>query len=342
MPNHPALFGLHFHAYRNGNPTWAGLLGACETSEIRPGLPTIGDAVEALRREHRAVKHHAAAVLAQGLGDAQDAARRAARRPAASATYVDPAARRDCENGIRALVPDAGKAQEIIDGIRGRAGADALSFAYGRLTGDPKFRFEVLAPAAGNGVSGYSVKVTRSANKKDLKYFIGITDPRRWSINAEETFTDSYPMKYPPEPIDPLGPDPDIDQALAHSPPKNGWKGNLFEKVGLPLGPAIHVTEFRNVLDIEFTVRAARPQIDLDYSLYQSLTSSVAGVTHQGGIDVDFGRGSVDLDTADDSVVFVAGKNIRFTPGAPFHTELNLMALPFLKYFITSLTLIPF
>ena len=86
------------------------------------------------------------------------------------------------------------------------------------------------------------------------------------------------------------------------------------------------------------------------------------GLTALGGIDVDSGHGGVVLNPAGrrattgasrgrhpnksalqpGQVELVAGKNIRFTPEAPLHTELNIAALPFLWTFITGLTLVAF
>jgi hypothetical protein len=339
MPTFPALFGLHFHACRlfdtdraTKSSGWGAVFDSRATTELLTGIHSVGDAVDALRDEpDEKVRHHAVAVLARGL---QNARRLGNGSPEGLESEL-------FEEGIRALVP--GKAAAVLRSIATRGGEDALVLAYRALENDPSFDYKVHTSRVDRGVSEFSVEVTRKARGKPLDYFVQLTDPTRWAETAPETFAASYrtaPRAARGAPLDPFGADPAEEESTASAGAGGTYVGSLFENAKLPLFASFNVTEFRNILNIDFEVDRAKSRIALTYSLYQSLTSKVLGMLHQGGIDVDSGEGSVHLDRRADRVTFRAGKNIRFTSAAPFHTELNVMALPFLWYWITSLTLV--
>ena len=101
-------------------------------------------------------------------------------------------------------------------------------------------------------------------------------------------------------------------------------------------------TEFRNLLNVSFT-SDGQSEASLDYSLYESLTTSFFGIDAQGGIDVDSGTGSVTFgrrDGAPPGLVLGADKSIRFSEACPFSEFFNVIALPWLTWWMADRVLL--
>jgi hypothetical protein len=193
-----------------------------------------------------------------------------------------------------------------------------------------------------------------------------LTNPKLWSKNIPETFVISYEtadkcltsaFQSPAMPA--------TAQHINGEEASMGWNGLLFEVAHLCMAPAWEVTQFHNLLDIDFmpTIDPARLKgeehqmlrgrleklgdgytlegsILLKYRLRESLTTTVLGIQRQGGVDVDSGFGLLSFRPPmrkPSSLGIVAQKQIRFSDNAPFSEAMNICALPWLMLWMRYL-----
>jgi hypothetical protein len=196
-----------------------------------------------------------------------------------------------------------------------------------------------------SGLSEFAATLTHPRRDNDtFDIWKSSVDPRRWQHVLPEMFALSKQID------DSLVKDrsetPVADRVKASTDPVETGSlllenFPLFEVarlklIGLPL------TNFRNVLDIEFLVHKEDEKngtIIPTYSLHESLTNTLLDLpTREGGIDVDScGYGQSRVDLQEDTITVKAAKRIRFSAEADFAIELNLLALPFLEAWITEL-----
>jgi hypothetical protein len=208
------------------------------------------------------------------------------------------------------------------------------------------------------GVLGY--RVVKRTSPLNFAHYVRQADPRNWHTTANVAFKESYPCHKPDHPRD----RPPEDTPKANLP-AGPWSGRLFEFVRLEVVAGDDLTEFRNILEIDFAESpgssfanfcstlqipsqlvplAPNTPVDtlvLRYRLNECLTSNVYGIENLGGIDVDEGQGGVAVaESGDLRVIVVAGeKDVRFSRAAAFSEELNLLAFPFLLLWIQGMIL---
>jgi hypothetical protein len=107
---------------------------------------------------------------------------------------------------------------------------------------------------------------------------------------------------------------------------------------------------YQNLLSIDFAgldspQQASAQKVSFKYSLYESLVTDLLQNVYRGGIDVDSNRdGKCEVALVDVAgvrkLVIYAGKSIRFSDNLGcYQFDLNLVALPFLATWITTLLL---
>jgi hypothetical protein len=217
-----------------------------------------------------------------------------------------------------------------IFGVLGELELGEADFHVDRLSHDP---------VSGLSEFGATVKHRRRPIDTFANWRLS-ADPRRWARVLPEMFALSEQI------AEPLVPDRFSLPRKAQKVPTIPGKFHLFENarlkmIGLPL------TEFRNVLDIDFVVAPSQGDengtLIPTYSLHESLASTLLDFpTRSGGIDVDScqaGESGVILEGGlqDGNITVRASKRIRFSAEADFAVELNLLALPFLEAWITEI-----
>jgi hypothetical protein len=187
------------------------------------------------------------------------------------------------------------------------------------------------------GVSRVGAEGSNANGTKTFEFCKKRSDPRTWSTNFNSTFRKTYQVKARP-------PDPFEDPPSMGFPPTHGpgesWHGLLFEFARMEVSAFGDLTEFRNILNIDFRVGPGSA-LKLIYSLNECLTTSVFGIEDEGGIDVDAGEGVVSVTTKNSTEMIKSSalKCIRFSEAAPYSEELNIMVFPFLLLWIPSLIL---
>jgi hypothetical protein len=151
-------------------------------------------------------------------------------------------------------------------------------------------------------------------------------DPQEWAANIPEAFKATFCI-----------PDPIVPAPVTSDPARGGvgltpQSGSLFEEADLTWIPGAALTEFRNVLNITFVVDAST--VNFGFSLFECLSTSVLGVTNQGGIDSDNGGSRIAIDASSGLATATASKNLRFSAAAPFADVLNLLTFPLLRFWL--------
>jgi hypothetical protein len=223
-------------------------------------------------------------------------------------------------------------AVDRVDGARTQG--EALSLSLARSDVDWHYtQTEVDA----YGVSRVGACGSNGSATKTFDFCKERSDPRTWSTNFNSTFRKTYQVKARP-------PDPFEDPPSMGFPPTAGpgepWNGLLFEFARMEVSAFGDLTEFRNILNIDFKV-VDDSKVTLLYSLNECLTTSVYGIEDEGGIDVDSGEGGVSVTTKNSTETIEASalKCIRFSEAAPYGEELNIMVFPFLLVWIPALIL---
>jgi hypothetical protein len=164
-----------------------------------------------------------------------------------------------------------------------------------------------------------------------------LSDPAVWSANNPNAFRLTFPASTDLAVVTALP-----TNSLPKHDPGTTWEDHLFEDADMAVIPDESPTEFRNLLNVSFT-SDGQSEASLDYSLYESLTTSFFGIDAQGGIDVDSGTGSVTFgrrDGAPPGLVLSADKSIRFSEACPFSEFFNVIALPWLTWWMADLVLL--
>jgi hypothetical protein len=223
-----------------------------------------------------------------------------------------------------------------IDGALSREKASA--FAYG--VPDTEWQFTEV-DVDRDGVTRVGAEGTVPRGTQGFPFYAQLADPRNWSKFSTSSFRDSYGVEQRPANA---FEDPEPITFPAGGGPGYTWKkGLLFEFARMEVSSFGDLTEFRNLVNIDFTVAAA--SADLSYALEESLTSSVIGIKNGGGIDVDFGNGGVSFVTDDvagvatEKLAVYGLKCLRFSKAAAYSEELNVMVLPFLLLWIPAMIL---
>jgi hypothetical protein len=183
------------------------------------------------------------------------------------------------------------------------------------------------------GVSRVGAEGSNARGTKTLEFCAKRSDPRTWSTNFNSTFRETYEVKTrPPNSFE----DPPSMGFPPTKPAGKPWDGRLFEFARMEVSAFGDLTEFRNILNIDFKV-VDDSKVTLLYSLNECLTTSVYGIEDEGGIDVDSGEGGVSV--TGEKITASALKCIRFSEAAPYGEELNIMVFPFLLLWIPALIL---
>jgi len=219
--------------------------------------------------------------------------------------------------------------------------------AYQDFFSSPLQGFSLASPGGTTaGVDQFGVtRVTATSTatiqaQKTIFDYAKQADPQGWSTTVPETYHLTYyfdPGSLPILPSTLLDPTP----LPRSNPPPPPPLPPFFEDADIAWMPGMPITESRNVLNIdEFKVDPST--VTIEYSLYESLTIAVLGATSQAGIDSDNGGASVVLQPGHGAVPGVVtvttSKNLRFSEAAPFPVEMNLLALPFLRYWLSLVT----
>lgn len=192
-------------------------------------------------------------------------------------------------------------------------------------------------------VTIFDAQVTRKAPTGiTLGQVAETADPRKWSQTFPELFAQTYEIQDPAACTDRYA-DP-----LPHGtgpPATKGFQGYLFEEATLGF-----IGRFRNLLHIELVLKPNKPaarigQVNIAYSLHEPLSNTVLGFQRPGGFDVDSSDlikhpCAIELVTSkggNRTMVTQASKTLRFSEYAEFSDELNLLALPMLNLWVTSL-----
>lgn len=339
MDTGAALFGLQYQVAkmrgRRGDPDFARWFRSAQKVEqensgrLLTRVLSAEEAVSILARESRPqFKKQGAAVAAEGY--------------LATLRGGDRKSRAEYSAHLNKLWPGA------VGALAGRpvkVAGDASTSAAVVLPADATFKWDTRTYGA-NGVTSVSAHGCRTGHARPFQYYVEHADPQNWGRYYTPTFRQTYQTL--PKPRNPLRNPPPV------SPVKTGpgatWDGFLFEFARLELTPGDDLTEFRNILNINFTEsevpKPEKPEkvnverVELIYSLNECLTTSIAGIENEGGLDVDSGTGGVTCTGGVVEKVEVnARKDIRFTKVAAFSEELNVFALPFLIVWMRSLIL---
>jgi hypothetical protein len=185
----------------------------------------------------------------------------------------------------------------------------------------------------GCGKSSIIAEGARDGITNEIDEYSKLTDPCLWFRNIPETFKVSYRTETPTLPR--VSDTPAQSKRLHLD--GDAWEGYLFEVAALELFPGEDLTEFRNILNVKYygdIKKSLTGDLRIEYSLYESLTSEVFGIQDQGGIDVDSGTGRVTL--RDGRLTIRSEKGIRFSDATPFSDELNVVALPWLIWWMSA------
>jgi hypothetical protein len=118
----------------------------------------------------------------------------------------------------------------------------------------------------------------------------------------------------------------------------------LFELAAPQIFSGDAPAEFRNILNVDFKNLVAGGThglgaIKIQYSLYESLTSTIFGDQYQGGIDADSGDASI-VFLESNGLTIEGSKGIRFSDEtSPFSASLNAIALPWLISWMSDVIL---
>jgi hypothetical protein len=140
------------------------------------------------------------------------------------------------------------------------------------------------------------LKVKDTDERKWFKIFREYADPVNWKDTAGEFFAGSEPIE------------------RQFYPDDGGWKGT-FREIATWTQNALTMSEFRNVLDIDFrTIEfKGNPAAILRYALIETQESQVGGETERGGLDVDDGYMIAYFDGGPKTVLVEVMKKLRFT-----------------------------
>jgi hypothetical protein len=225
----------------------------------------------------------------------------------------------------------------------------ALHTAWSESDPQSEFKF-TIAEFGGDGVSRVGAKGTRTGDDfRSFRSYVEISDPRHWHDKRQSVEGNPFKTTYCTG--------GNLRGALSDPPrlagTNPGWNGQLFEVVSLELPPGDELTEFRNILNIDFRVDGktqipswgpeetedAGHELSLEYSLRESLSTTVLGILNLGGIDVDSGHGGVEISLQRGqrrTVTSTARKDVRFSKACAFSELMNLSVFPFLLFWIPT------
>jgi hypothetical protein len=215
-----------------------------------------------------------------------------------------------------------------------------ISFESGTLSvPDTTFKWEQHDVDACGKTFVQATGTKLSPPTHSLDYYAELADPTLWSKNNPESFKVTYEVATRNLPVVTAAPPQDPLLRFGGS----SWRGGLFELAALEIVSGEAPIQFRNILNVSFDKKpksgnseaAKLGKIEIHYSLYESLTSSVFGDEYQGGIDADSGEASIAL--AANQLTMSGSKGIRFSDEAsPFSLSLNAIALPWLMWWISD------
>jgi hypothetical protein len=173
-----------------------------------------------------------------------------------------------------------------------------------------------------------------------LNGYATLADPTLWSTNNPDSFKVTYEVANKTCPT------------VTARPPRNKaphaggstWDGGLFELAAPQIFSGDAPAEFRNILNVDFKNLVAGGThglgaIKIQYSLYESLTSTIFGDQYQGGIDADSGDASI-VFLESNGLTIEGSKGIRFSDEtSPFSASLNAIALPWLISWMSDVIL---
>jgi hypothetical protein len=170
------------------------------------------------------------------------------------------------------------------------------------------------------------MKLGEAGTQDWFRLFSKYADPEHWKQTAPEFFAGSRAAKD------------------AKRRDNGSWSGK-FHEIATWTQDSIAMSEFHNVLDIDFHLFHDKPATTLRYTLIESIYSRVAGETEDGGLDVDDGYMIAYYDKGTNSVLVEVLKKIRFTDrqsptlpgGANIGQLLNFVAPSFVGLWLDRL-----
>jgi len=143
-----------------------------------------------------------------------------------------------------------------------------------------------------------------------------VMNPLSWAKLGPDYFVHSYKAKVAAGEVE-YGDDGDPKPADSPANPWDGWNGLLFEQFQWNWNEA-SMCQFRNLLNIQYVVDPNQQSLDLQYSLCQSLDSTVGFDVQAGGIDVDSGCATATPSPGKPGWwTITAKKHLRFTDRTP-------------------------